>query len=90
VVSQVAQLILLTVNKDACTLADRIRQKIQNRTFEYKDKVISITASIGAASMVPQENIDPDKLINMADKALYQAKDQGRNRVCSSSKELRL
>ncbi|EKD36621.1 MAG: hypothetical protein ACD_75C01436G0001, partial [uncultured bacterium] len=42
-----------------------------------------VTVSIGIASIVPRkEQKKPEKLIGMADQALYLAKNQGRNRWC--------
>ncbi len=60
------------------------RQKVENRVFRHEDKEIKITLSIGAYC----ENF-PDKVelkdlndyINMADIALYEAKESGRNTV---------
>jgi len=40
-----------------------------------------VTASIGVAVMVPGDGELPERLIELADRALYQAKEQGRNRV---------
>lgn len=41
-----------------------------------------LTVSIGAASLVPSADQQPECLISLADKALYQAKSQGRNQTC--------
>ena len=40
-----------------------------------------VTVSIGAASMIPSMNNNLDLLIELADKALYEAKREGRNRL---------
>ena len=40
-----------------------------------------ITLSLGAASVVPNDELHPENLINAADQALYKAKEQGRNRA---------
>ncbi len=63
--------------------AERIRKQIEEYQFKYKDKIIPVTVSIGVASGGCQENkMAPDVIIGHADKALYQAKESGRNRVC--------
>lgn len=41
-----------------------------------------LTVSIGAASLVVSAAHDPEELISLADRALYQAKAEGRNRTC--------
>lgn len=41
-----------------------------------------ITASFGVAATVPSAEESPDRLLEAADRALYQAKTEGRNRVC--------
>lgn len=40
-----------------------------------------VTISLGVASVIPNEDFSPERLISMADKALYKAKEEGRNRV---------
>jgi len=72
----------------ALTLAERIRCKIETEVMVPPDvrnsqKAISITVSIGVASLIPAKE-DGDILIEKADKALYEAKQTGRNRVLAS------
>ena len=63
--------------------AERIRQGIAEHNIKLDESTkIKITTSIGVAEMsiASQESIE--STLNRADKALYQAKTQGRNRVC--------
>lgn len=65
--------------KDAFMIADYIREKIASTSFKFKNKKINITVSIGVAEMTNEKNIE--ELIDKADKAMYQAKKSGKNRV---------
>jgi hypothetical protein len=47
-----------------------------------------LTASVGAAAILPTVDATPDGLIEAADLALAQAKAEGRNRVCAGREEL--
>ena len=62
--------------KDAFKKCETLRKMIENKVFE---EVGSVTCSIGLAAM--EEGMDQDSLIEKADKALYEAKNNGRNRV---------
>ena len=62
--------------------AERIRSNIQDLETFYKGNSISVTMSIGAAEF-PNQSKDSEQLIAEADKALYEAKTSGRNRVVS-------
>lgn len=62
-------------------VAERLRNAIAQSKVETNDSInLSITASIGVAGF-PQHGEHMDELIRTADKALYQAKQAGRNRV---------
>ena len=71
---------------DALDAATRLLQKIQKMIFHFDDQVVSITASMGLASLSIEKKqgtkITLDKLIKRADEALYRAKSAGRNRAC--------
>lgn len=68
--------------EDAYRVMERVRNAIENERFRYKDKDLNIkvTVSIGVAGYPKNEKVGQE-LIEKADKALYMAKEQGRNRV---------
>jgi diguanylate cyclase (GGDEF)-like protein len=64
----------------ATLVAERIQKILATKPFTGTTD-FPLTASIGVASYHPGDNID--QLIATADKALYQAKAQGRNQICT-------
>ena len=64
-------------------IAERICKAVESMEFVLEGKRIPVTISVGVCSLVPSRDMKSDTLINNADQALYQAKHQGRNRVCS-------
>lgn len=64
------------------SVLDRLREKISRYPLriEGQPDPLNITVSFGIAEVVPDEPLR--SLIHRADKALYQAKKDGRNRVC--------
>lgn len=67
---------------DAAQLAERIRMQLENSVTETAEHRISVTISIGIAPLYGHDSRQVEKL---ADKALYDAKAQGRNRICVAS-----
>ncbi|MGI6241816.1 MAG: sensor domain-containing diguanylate cyclase [Candidatus Omnitrophota bacterium] len=63
-------------------VAERLREKVASTRFEWEGKSVQVTISLGVATLRPGENV-PDPMVRRADAALYRAKAQGRNRVCS-------
>ena len=69
------------VNKEtAIALSERLRNIIAKTTVNIKNKELSVTASFGIAQAAPVNDLN--EAISLADKALYKAKEDGRNRVC--------
>lgn len=65
--------------------AQRIRKAVESRAFGGQDgqKAVRKTVSIGIASF-PDDTGDPSQLIALADKAMYKAKQMGKNAVVVS------
>jgi len=63
----------------ALELAERLRKITENLEVKFADKIIKITTSAGVASY--KKGQDKDSLIQKADELLYEAKNQGRNRI---------
>jgi diguanylate cyclase (GGDEF)-like protein len=61
-------------------LAEKIRSKIEQSPLKSGDLILSITSSFGVAQLEPMDAGLGDILARV-DKALYVAKDSGRNRV---------
>jgi diguanylate cyclase (GGDEF)-like protein len=87
-----------TADDDSLVTAERVREKVENLLFEVTGpdvltpifpqdiptgETVKITVSIGVASL--DESIrDAEHLVSAADTALYDAKEEGRNRTCSA------
>jgi len=72
-----------TAKKEAIGLADRLRKTVEKEIFtgeELSQPGLEVTVSIGVATF-PDDAEDVRELIDAADKALYNAKKKGRNRV---------
>ena len=65
----------------AMLVAERIRRSIEERSFRAYDENLKVTVSIGCSTYSREIN-GVNLLIDTADSALYQAKRQGRNKVC--------
>lgn len=66
--------------KEAADQAERIRQIIEDLEIELRDKPYSVTVSGGVTqALVEDSNIE--RLVARADEALYQAKNNGKNKV---------
>ncbi len=64
---------------EAEAAAERLRQRISGREFSVDDCLLPVTASFGVAQLNSGE--DMQGLLRRADIALYEAKNEGRNRV---------
>jgi diguanylate cyclase (GGDEF)-like protein len=75
-----------TPNKGAVELAERIRRSIETSRFDVRSGDANITVSLGVASY-PEDGGNLDVILDKADKAMYRAKEQGRNRVVAYTEE---
>jgi len=75
-------LILLpnTAMDAAQSVADRLHESLNATPIDIHGMFVPLTASIGLAVVIADE--DEDRSLRRADSALYEAKRQGRNRVC--------
>jgi len=76
-----AVLLVETDRMGASYVAERIRSAIEERNFKAYDENLKATVSIGCATF-PKAETEAQWVLETADRALYEAKHQGRNRVC--------
>ena len=72
---------------EAVALAEKIRLRVLECGLEHPSSTIapSVSVSLGVASIVPRQHEEVSLLIEAADRALYRAKAEGRNRVVRES-----
>lgn len=74
-----AAILLDTAEGGGLLVAERLRNQIENMTVNYQDQSLQYTISVGVAT-ISASTIDHKHWIKQADKALYSAKNAGRNR----------
>ena len=71
-----------TNRRGAHELAERIRKSVESSRFDARGNDFNITISLGIASY-PDDGGNLEVILDKADKAMYRAKKQGRNRVAA-------
>ena len=78
------EFILLLKDTDSSTaqqLAEKIRAQTEQSRYPFAGVNLQVTTSLGLTAMRADDSLD--SLLGRADKALYRAKESGRNRLCS-------
>jgi two-component system, cell cycle response regulator len=70
-----------TTRDGAVQAAERIRGLVEKHSFQYEGKAYPVTVSVGLATTSGDDTLTPSEIIRQADEKLYQAKNEGRNRV---------
>lgn len=70
-----------TDSDGAHKVCEYIREQVEQLTIEAEGHRFKVTISLGLVSLVPEETMQPQDLLQLADTALYQAKANGRNRI---------
>jgi diguanylate cyclase (GGDEF)-like protein len=71
---------------DAALVAERFRKQIENQTIFFGDQEIKATITLGVAQY--DSSLGAERCIQLADKALYDGKETGRNKVVIWSDDL--
>ena len=75
-------IVLRAIGLDAAAhMAERMRKVVESTVIPFEGKDLRVTVSIGIAEFPSTPAKQIDELIEAADKALYRAKNAGRNRV---------
>ncbi|MBC8982347.1 diguanylate cyclase [Pseudomonas lurida] len=76
-----------TVLSDAVEIAERMQESVRILGIEHSNSDVDrvVTISLGVATLTPTRDLEFQILIEAADKQLYEAKNTGRARVCSSA-----
>ena len=64
-------------------VAETLRRELSDHPVHWNEEEISVTASFGLTAITPGE-VEPNAIIGRADRALYKAKESGRNCVCTA------
>ena len=73
-------LLFFAADLDSATkYLEELRKTIETSQIAYREHRITVTASFGLTSWQPKDSFE--SLVNRADKAVYDAKDNGRNRI---------
>ncbi len=72
-----------TTGANAVSIAASMQAEVRELEIVHIESAVSqyVTLSLGVSTVIPSFDSSPQELITMADKALYQAKEQGRNRI---------
>jgi diguanylate cyclase (GGDEF)-like protein len=74
-----------TAINGALTISEKIKSEIENTVIPLaNEKELKFTVSIGVSQVNNKEDMNIETPIYRADKALYQAKENGRNTICSN------
>lgn len=82
------ELVLLLPGRDldaALAIAEALRVAVVAQAIPHPASAVAthVTVSVGVAAVIPEISRPPEHLIAAADRAMYTAKRQGRNRVCA-------
>jgi len=72
--------------RGAVAFAERLRTGIEILEIPASERRVKITASFGVATYGPQTRMTINEFIEIADRALYDAKKSGRNRVVAAGR----
>ncbi|NIF25868.1 GGDEF domain-containing protein [Pantoea sp. Tr-811] len=76
-------LLRATEGRQAIEVAEKIRRRTEQQAFSFEAQALHLTTSIGLSAL--QQGDTLHTLLSRADRALYCAKQAGRNRVCTES-----
>lgn len=80
------EFLVLLPGRDAAAariIAERLRKVVEDSQLYWQGEIVPLTISIGMAARRETDRT-PESLLERADKALYAAKHEGRNRVCAA------
>lgn len=77
---EMAILLPQTNIKDAFIVADRIKKAVESSEYNYRESSMKVTVSIGVSALHGRQ-VTVEELIEESDRALYVAKEKGRNQV---------